>query len=133
MRYLNHQFANPETLDRARRWLVQVGFEPDQIEAINEGVPRIAIRVSAAQGAVAGMIIDAAERTDPDGLPSFWDLAQHQHVQRKSRSDYEGTSPLAAESRSFVLAYRVPDDRPDLGTSLTAIEMRDAYLDSQLF
>ena len=133
MSYLTHQFANRKTLDRARRWLVQAGFDPSQIEAINEGIPRIAVRIGAGQAAVAGLIIDAAEMTDPEGLPSFWDLARQQPVRTRTESGSVNAIPAAAESRTFVVAYHVPDERPDLGTSVTAIEMRDAYLDKQIF
>lgn len=131
MSYLTHQFANRDTLDRARRWLVQAGFDPSQIEAIHEGIPRIAVRVGIGQATAAGLIIDAAETTDPQGFPSFWELARQQHIHEKPESGSESTAPLAAECRTFLVAYHVPDERPDLGTSIVAIEMRDAYLDRQ--
>jgi hypothetical protein len=132
MSYLTHQFANQKTLDRARRWLVQAGFDPSQIEAINEGVPRIAVRVGPGQAAVAGLIIDAAEMTDPEGFPSFWDLARQQPIRTRTESGSVSAIPEAAEPRTFVVAYHVPDDRPDLGTSVTAVVLRDAYFDRQV-
>lgn len=74
MGYVTHQFANTETLDRARRWLVHAGFDPSQIETITMGAPRIAVRVGSGEAAEASLIIDAAELSDPHGNPSFWDL-----------------------------------------------------------
>ena len=32
-----------------------------------------------------------------------------------------------------MVGYRVPDERPELGSSVTAIAMRDAYMDRQEF
>ena len=84
MRYLTHQFAHLETLERARRWLVHAGFDPAQIHVTIDGIPRIAVLVAPGQAAEAGLIIDAAELADPEGLPSFWDLARP--ASRLSRS-----------------------------------------------
>ncbi len=129
MRYLTHSFANLETLDRARRWLVQAGFDPSQIEAITEGIPRIAIRVDAGQAAEASMIIDAAELTDPNGLPSFWDLARQKHIHTAAATAPEPSPTEAEQSRTFVVTYHVPDERPDLGSSVEAVQVRDALQD----
>ena len=128
MRYLTHQFAHLETLERARRWLVHAGFDPAQIHAMTDGIPRIAVLLAPGQAAEAGLIIDAAELTDPQGQPSFWDLARQPHVYPDQH-----TEPIPAgaelESKTFVVGYQVPDERSDLVTSLTAIEMRDAFND----
>ena len=129
MRYLTHSFASLETLDRARRWLVQAGFDPSQIEAITEGIPRIAIRVDAGQAAEASMMIDVAELTDPHGLPSFWDLARQKHIHAVAAPAPEPSSTKAEQSRTFVVTYHVPDERPDLGWSIEAVQLRDAYQD----
>jgi hypothetical protein len=129
MRYLTHSFASSETLERARRWLVQAGFDPSQIEAITEGIPRIAIRVESGQAAEASMIIDAAELTDPNGLPSFWDLARQKHIHTDAAPATEPTLTEAEQSRTFVVAYHVPDERPDLGSSVEAAQLREAYQD----
>ena len=75
MRYITHEFAHPETLDRARRWLVQAGFDPSRIEAHSHGVPRLAVAVEPGEAAEVAMLIDAAEASDPDGFPSFLELA----------------------------------------------------------
>ena len=127
MSYLTHQFAHLETLDRARRWLVHAGFDPSQIEVMSDGIPRIAIKLAPGQAAEAAQIIDAVEQTDPQGLPSFWDLARQPHVHPELATVVE-TQATEMEAKTFVIGYRIPDDRPDLGKSVTAIAMRDAYL-----
>ncbi|MFO0889747.1 MAG: hypothetical protein U0790_11480 [Isosphaeraceae bacterium] len=129
MRYLTHEFAHVETLERARRWLVQAGFESSQIEAVCEGIPRISVRVEPGQAAEAGLIISAAERGDPEGLPGFWDLArlEHGHPHHAVHPVQEPSDP--SEPRTFVVGFHLPDERPDLLTSVTAVAMREAYVD----
>jgi hypothetical protein len=126
MRYLTHQFAHLETLERARRWLVHAGFDPSQIHAVTDGIPRIAVILNPGQGVEAELIIDAAELTDPEGPPSFWDLARQQHI-HAIHTETQAV-PQNMEARTFVVGYRLSDERPELGTSVTAIEMRDAYI-----
>jgi hypothetical protein len=127
MRYLTHQFAHLETLERAKRWLVQAGFDSSQIEVMTDGIPRIAIRVTPGQAFAAELVLDAVELTDPQGLPSFWDLAHQPHVYTHVESGTGAVAPEQVESRTFLVGYRVPDERPELGSSITAVEMRDAY------
>lgn len=133
MGYLTHQFASRETLDRARRWLVHAGFDPSQIETITMGAPRIAVRVGSGEAAEASLIIDAAELSDPHGNPSFWDLARQRRLGTRPEPEARPAIPEVKQSRSFVVGYHVPDERPDLGVSITAIEMRNAFLDRQVF
>jgi hypothetical protein len=80
MRYVTHHFAHLDTLSLARRWLVQLGFDPAQIEIHADGIPRIAVAVRPEQAAEVEMVINAAELTDPNAWPSFWDVAQQEHV-----------------------------------------------------
>src|SRR3954467_12822967 len=122
MSYLTHQFAHLETLDRARRWLVHAGFDPSQIEGMTDGIPRIAVKLEPGQAVEAAQIIDAVELTDPQGLPSFWDLARQPHVHPEHATVAETTAD-DTEPKTFVIGFRVPDDRPELGTSVTAIAM----------
>ena len=131
MRYLTHQFAHPETLERARRWLVHAGFDPSQIEAVADGIPRIAIRVSPGESSAAERIIDVAELADPDGLPSFWELARQPHVHTQAALDPAEAGSRSMESRTFVVGYHIPDDRPDQIVDAAALAMRDAYLDRE--
>ena len=74
--YVTHHFAHLDTLDRAYRWLLQIGFDPARIESHREGVPWISLRLSREERGEAEMIFEAAELTDPQGWPSFWDLAK---------------------------------------------------------
>jgi hypothetical protein len=93
-----------------------------------DGIPRIAVLLAPGQAAEAGLIIDAAELADPEGPPSFWDLARQPHVYHDHHTEAEPI-PEDLESKTFVVGYHVTDDRSDLVTSVTAIEMRDAFLD----
>ena len=80
MRYITHEFAHTETLDRAQRWLIQAGFDPNRIEVHHQGIPRIAVAVEPGEAAGVELVINAAESSDPEGLPSFWDLARQHHI-----------------------------------------------------
>jgi hypothetical protein len=77
MHFVTHYFAHPETLCIARRWLIQLGFNPDHIEVSHEGTPRLALMVPDDRLEEAELLINAAELTDPDGWPGFWTLTEH--------------------------------------------------------
>jgi hypothetical protein len=80
MQYVTHQFAHLETLMRARRWLVQLGFDPSHIEVSTAGAPRIAVLVDSGRRMEVEMVLDAAEMADPDGWPGFWDMGRFENV-----------------------------------------------------
>ena len=80
MRYVTHQFAHIETLERAKRWLIQAGIDPSRIEARTQGILTLAVAVEPGESAEVQHIIDAAESSDPDGNPGIWDLASQRHV-----------------------------------------------------
>ena len=80
MRYMTHQFAHVETLERARRWMVQAGIDRSRIEARTQGILSLAVAVEAGESAEVQRIIDVAESSDPDGYPGIWDLASRRHV-----------------------------------------------------
>ena len=81
MRYVTHQFAHLETLERAKRWLIQAGIDASRIEARTQGILSLAVAVEPGESAEVKQIIDAAESSDPDGNPGIWDLASVQrHV-----------------------------------------------------
>ena len=67
MRYVTHEFSHVETLERARRWLIQAGINPNHIEAHTQGVPRISVAVEGAEAAEVQFVISVAESSDPDG------------------------------------------------------------------
>lgn len=73
MEYFTREFCHLETLERAKRWLLEVGYPASRIEMHTHGVFRITVLVEQWQGAEVECIIDAATVGDPDGSPSFWD------------------------------------------------------------
>jgi hypothetical protein len=77
--YFTHHFAHRETLTRAHSWLTQLGFNPRRIETDASGIPRIVVKVEPHRLGAVKMLINAAERTDPDGFPTFWDEARRPH------------------------------------------------------
>src|SRR5437763_4395324 len=97
VRYITHQFAHPETLDRARRWLIQAGIDPSRIEAHPHGTPRLAVAVEPGEAAEVALLIDAAEAGDPDGFPSFLELARQQHIYPQVMEPHDS---VAKEARS---------------------------------
>ena len=101
MRILTHQFAHIETLERAKRWLVQAGIDPSRIEARTQGIPTLAVAVEPGESAEVQQIIDAAESSDPDGNPGIWDLARQRHVYPQPRASYRHVRQCGAHrSRS---------------------------------
>lgn len=71
-----HHFASLSTLARARRWLETVGFPADRIQTHDDGVPRLVVTAEPAQADMLRLLVDAVERSDPDGWPSFWHEAR---------------------------------------------------------
>jgi hypothetical protein len=116
MRYVTHQFAHLETLSLARRWLVQLGFDPGHIETHTDGIPRIAVAVPEDRAAEVALLINAAELTDPDAWPSFWDLARQDHVYPQMVGA-EGPATLQ-QSRTTAIGWH-PEERA--ATPLTEI------------
>lgn len=107
--YVTHQFANAETLDRAERWLRQYGFGPEQIETHRTGVPWLSVLVASERSDEVGSIISAAERTDPAGWPSFWELAR---IPREQARDAPPARAVEyATSRAPIGWHPLEDDR----------------------
>jgi hypothetical protein len=80
VRYVIHQFAHVETLERARRWLVQSGIDRSRIEAHTQGIFSLAVAVDGGESAEVQRIFDVAESSDPDGDPGIWGLASRRRV-----------------------------------------------------
>src|SRR4051812_29175819 len=97
--YVTHHFAHSETLDRAERWLLLRGFRPSQIETHREGTPWISVLASAGESVEAQMIFRAAESHDPDGWPSFWEVARmpHPHLPAPTPEDATATAVVTAK------------------------------------
>jgi hypothetical protein len=129
VRYITHAFAHRETLERARRWLVQAGFDPGRIEVHRHCTPRLAMAVEeAGEAAEIVMMIDAVERTDPDGFPSFWDLARGHHV-APPEEEPSATDTSHPRSASFVVGWRPLDDTREVVQAATDLRLREAYVE----
>lgn len=123
MRYVTHHFANLDTLSRARRWLVQLGFDPGQIESHTDGVPRLALMVKPGQAEEVQLLINAAELTDPSGWPSFWDVAQQTHVYPTLADAAE--QARFHQSRSTAVGWHPPDSRAETREAAPMSEVWD--------
>lgn len=104
---ITHHFAHVETLDRAARWLFQIGFEPGQIEVHREGTPRISVRAAWERMGMAEKIFNAAESTDPEGWPSFWHLSRVPHPHFEPAESVAG--PTVQTARSSAIGWSPPD------------------------
>jgi hypothetical protein len=125
VRYVTHQFGHVETMERARRWLIEAGFDPGRIEVSQHGIPRIAVAVEPGQAAEVERIIDAAESSDPDGSPSVWEVARQQHVYPEAA---EPPGPAAVtHSESFVVGWRPQDSAREIAQQTTEDELQRLY------
>ena len=126
MRYVTHQFSHVETLERARRWLVQAGIDPSRIEAHTHGIPRISVAVDGAEAAEVQFVIDVAESSDPDRSPGIWDLARLQHIQRQGVEQSAGAT-TAAHSESFVVGWRPQDAELEITQIDTEVQLQKDF------
>jgi hypothetical protein len=94
--YVTHHFAHVETLKRAERWLLQCGFQTDQIEVHREGVPRLSVLCSPDRSAEVSLILNAVEAGDPDGWPGIWDIARMPHPHVEPTPDATSTEVFTA-------------------------------------
>ena len=105
MGYVTREFAHLETLERAKRWLIEVGFHPSRIEVHTHGTPRMTVAVEAGQADEVERVLDAVASGDPDGRPGFWDHSHHSHVDPKQLI----AAPLPTEalpSETFHIGWR---------------------------
>lgn len=129
MRYLTYPFAHSETLDRARRWLIDAGVAPDRIRVHHHGVPMLIVAAEAAEVDGLKMVIRAADASDPDGLPGLWDLARIHHNDPHLAD--EAAIPITpARSASFPLAWEAVDSARD-ENMLSQVELQRAYRESR--
>jgi hypothetical protein len=103
--FWTHHFAHHETLNRARSWLMQLGFAPDRLEVHANGVPRLALTVDPLELAAVEMVVNVAERTDPQGWPSFWDVARQDHVYPAAAPEPPSTGGRSGEA----IGWHPPD------------------------
>jgi hypothetical protein len=128
MQYITHQFAHLDTLERARRWLAQAGFDPSRIEVHPQGIPRLAVAIEPGEYAEVELVIDAAESTDPEGNPSFWDLARQKHIYLQREPASEQTSP-PTDPRSFMIGWRPIDSEREVLQVSTEMRLRQGYVE----
>jgi hypothetical protein len=126
MRYVTHQFAHVDTLERARRWLLLAGIEPSRIHAQTHGVFRLAVTVLAGESAEVERVIDVAEFSDPDGQPGFWEFASHRHVYPRAGAA-QSTMANPTHSHSFVVGWHPQDADRQVTQTDTGVELLKHY------
>jgi hypothetical protein len=130
VRYITHQFSHVETLERARRWLIQAGIDPSRIEAHAVGIPRISVTVDGPEAAEVQLVIDVAESSDPDGAPGIWDLARQKHIERQGVE--QTVAPVTvAHSESFVVGWRPQDAEREVTQTDTEIQLQKDFRDGK--
>jgi hypothetical protein len=127
--FVTREFVQLETLERAKRWLIEVGFHPSRIELHTHGTPRITVSVEAGQAAEVEQILDAVTSSDPAGSPSFWDHPQHAHLSKQAKPPATGPGALASES--IDISSRPIDPDRDVTQISTEIEKQKAYRDGR--
>jgi hypothetical protein len=126
--YVTREFAHLETLERAKRWLIEVGFHPSRIEVHTQGTPRMTVSVESGQADEVQRVLDAVASGDPDGSPSFWDHSKHP----LGASKHENAAPLPAEalhSETFHIGWKPLD--PDREVTSTDTEKQKSYRDER--
>jgi hypothetical protein len=126
VRYMTHQFAHVETLERARRWLVQSGIDRSRIEARTQGILSLAVAVEAGESAEVQRIIDVAESSDPDGYPGMWGLASPRHVCPQADTA-TSTAAAVTHSHSFVVGWHPQDAEREVIEIDTGVELQKHY------
>ena len=136
MRYLTHQFAHLETLERARRWLVHAGFDSSQIEVDDRRDSPDRRAGGPGQGAEAEFDhrcrrADRSRRACPAS-----GISPQQELIHTNAHALQRTRGCRGDLRVAHLRRRLPAC-PTSGrsweSSVTAIAMRDAYIDRQGF
>jgi len=123
---VTHQFAHVETLERARRWMVQAGIDPSRIEARTQGIFSLAVGVEAGESAEVQRIIDVAEFSDPDGYPGIWGRAHRRHIDPHSAT-VTGTIGTVAHSHSFVVGWHPQDSEREVIQTDTGLELQKRH------
>ncbi len=126
VRYLTHQFAHLETLERARRWLLQTGIDASRIEARTHGIFSLSVAVGTGEWAEVQRVIDAAESSDPDRSPGIWELAR-QHDATPVTDVAVELARGTVQSESFVVGWRPQDADREVTQTDTDIERQKQY------
>jgi hypothetical protein len=123
--FVTREFAQIETLERAKRWLIEVGFHPSRIELHTHGTPRITVSCEAGQAEEVERIFDAVASSDPAGSPGFWDQSQHPHDPKQAKP--ATPEPVALQSESFEIGWRPTDPDREVTQITTEIEKQKAF------
>jgi hypothetical protein len=126
VRHVTHHFAHLETLERAKRWLLQAGIDPSRIEVHTQGIPRISVAVEGAEADEVQLIIDTAESSDPEGNPGIWDLARQKHIYPQTKNPPD-TGGIVTDSSSFVVGWRPQDANREVTQTDTGEELQREY------
>ena len=125
MGFVTREFVKIETLERAKRWLIEVGFHPSRIELHTHGTLRITVSVEAGQANEVERILDAVAVGDPAGSPSFWDHPQHSHGSQHAKPAAPDAAALPSES--VDIGWKPIDPDRDVTQISTEIEKQKAY------
>jgi hypothetical protein len=123
--FVTREFVQIETLERAKRWLIEVGFHPSRIELHTHGTLRITVSVEAGQAAEVEQILDAVAAGDPAGSPSFWDHSKHPHDPKQATP--APADPALLKSETFDIGWRPIDPERDVSQISTETEKQKAY------
>jgi hypothetical protein len=126
--YVTREFAHLETLERAKRWLIEVGFHPSRIEVHTQGTPRMTVTVEPGQADEVERVLDAVCSGDPDESPGFWDHSRHP----LGISKQQKPAHLAADvthSETFHIGWKPLD--PDREVTSTDTEKQKTYRDDR--
>jgi hypothetical protein len=124
--FVTREFAHLETLERAKRWLIEVGFAPSRIELHTHGTPRITVSVEAGQADEVERVLDAVASSDPQGTPSFWEHSQH-NPGKEHAAKTEPPAPGALHSETFDIGWRPLDPAREVTQTTTEIEKQKNY------
>ena len=106
--YVTREFAHAETLERAKRWLIEVGFLPSRIEVHTHGTYRITVSVESGQFDEVQRMLDAVATADPEGASKL--LGPHtspsQRPQTRRAHRAGGGSAQLGNVRHHVATHR---------------------------
>jgi hypothetical protein len=96
--WLTHRFGSVETLERARYWLTQRGFEVARSDSPEHDETRLAMSLDLSEVSAALALIDSIERADSKGWPSVFDRPTTLHLQAGDKANPKELGPGVATS-----------------------------------
>ena len=126
MGFVTREFVHLETLERAKRWLIEVGFHPSRIEIHTHGTPRITVSVEPGQAAEVNRVLDAVAVGDPEGARASGTMHSIIPSTRNKKSRQLSTRG-GLESETFDIGWRPVDAERDVTQTSTEIEKQKKY------